>query len=259
MVDWSAGEYERTASELEPAARHVVERAAIAPGERVLDVACGTGNAALLAAAAGARVTGLDSAARLIDVARARAAADGADAEFAVGDALALPFADGAFDAVVSVFGVIFVPDPARAIAEILRVLAPGGRAVLSAWVPEGAIDAMLGVFGRGLVAAGGPSRPRFPWHEPDAVRELAAPLGATVDAEDGRLTIVAESPEAYFAIGETYHPMSLAGRPLLDRAGSYAALREEAIGALRAGNEDPAGFRVTSPYRVIRLRAVTG
>ena len=66
MVDWGAGEYEQTAAELEPAARHVVALAARAPGERVLDLACGTGNAALLAAAAGARVTGLDAAPRLV-------------------------------------------------------------------------------------------------------------------------------------------------------------------------------------------------
>jgi len=250
MVDWSVGEYERTAAELEPAARHVVERAAIAPGERVLDLACGTGNAALLAAAAGARVTGLDSAPRLVEVARERVP----DAEFVVGDALDLPFDDGAFDAVLSVFGVIFVPDPARAIAEIVRVLAPGGRALLSAWCPEGPVTSMVGVLGRGLAAAGAPSRPRFAWHEPEAVAELAAAHGATVDAEDGSLAIEAESPEAYFALAEEHHPMSLAGRPLLERAGTYAALRQEALGVLRAGNEDPARFRVTSPYRVVRL-----
>jgi SAM-dependent methyltransferase len=250
MVDWSVGEYERTAADLEPAARHVIELAALAPGERVLDLACGTGNAALLAAAAGARVTGLDTAARLVEVARDRVP----DAEFVVGDAQALPFDDGTFDAVVSVFGVIFVPDPARAIAELLRVLAPGGRALVAAWLPEGAIQAMVGVLGRGLVAAGGPSRPRFAWHDPDAVRELAAPHGATVEAFDGLLSVGGDSPEAYFAISERYHPMSLAGRPLLERAGTYAALREEAIGVLRAGNEDADGFRVTSPYRVLRL-----
>src|SRR3954471_20220970 len=157
MVDWSAGEYERTAGELEPAACHVVERAAIAPGERVLDLACGTGNAARAAAAAGAPVTGLDSAPRLVEVARERVP----DAEFVVGDALELPFDDGAFDVVVSVFGVIFVPDPARAIAEIVRVLAPGGRALLSVWRPEGPIHRMVGVLGRGgAAAAGGPGPP---------------------------------------------------------------------------------------------------
>jgi SAM-dependent methyltransferase len=254
MVDWSAGQYERTAAELEPAGRLVVARAAIVPGERVLDVACGTGNAALIAAEAGARVTGLDGAPRLVEVARARAAENGVDAEFVVGDALDLPFDDGAFDAVVSVFGVIFAPDPARAIAEIVRVLAPGGRALLSAWLPDGPIHRMVGVLGRGLAAAGGPSRPSFDWHDPAAVAALAAAHGATVAAEDASLPILSGSPEAYFAVAEEHHPMSLAGRPLLESAGTYAALREEAIGVLRAGNEDPAGFRVTSPYRVIRL-----
>jgi SAM-dependent methyltransferase len=257
MVDWSVGEYERTAAELEPAAQEVVARAAIVPGERVLDVACGTGNAALIAAAAGARVTGLDSAARLVEVARRRAAAAGTDAEFVVGDALELPFESGTFDAVVSVFGVIFAPDPDRAVAEMLRVLAPGGRVVLAAWRPEGAVHRMVGVLGRGLVAAGGPERPRFAWDEPDAVAALPAAHGASVDGEDASLPVVGDSPEAYFAVAEEHHPMSLAGRPLLERAGTYAALREEAIGVLREGNEDPDRFRVTSPYRLIRLRRV--
>jgi|SRR3954447_21156790 SAM-dependent methyltransferase len=254
MVDWSAGEYERTATELEPAARRVIECAAIVPGERVLDVACGTGNAALAAAAAGARVTGLDSAPRLVEVARQRAGEAGADAEFVVGDALDLPFDDGTFDAVVSVFGVIFAPDAERAVGEMRRVLAPGGRIVLSAWQPDGAVHRMVGVLGRGLVAAGAPSRPSFAWHDPDAIAGLAAARGAAVDAEDAGLPIRGDSPEAYFAIAENHHPMSLAGRPLLERAGTYPALREEAIGVLRDANEDAGAFRVTSPYRVIRL-----
>src|SRR3954454_11984190 len=180
MVDWSAGEYERTAAALAPAAGHGPGRAAIGPGWRVLDVAGGTGNAALIAAAAGARVHGLDAAPRLIDVARARAAEAGLDAEFVVGEATELPFDDGAFDAVVSVFGVIFAPDPSRAIAEIVRVLAPGGRALLSVWRPDGPIHRMVGVLGRGLAAAGAPSRPSFAWEDPAAVGELAAAHGAT-------------------------------------------------------------------------------
>jgi SAM-dependent methyltransferase len=154
------------------------------------------------------------------------------------------------------VFGVIFVPDPPRAIAEILRVMEPGGRAVISAWAQAGAVHRMMGVLGRGLAAAGGPSRPSFAWHEPDTVGAVAAAHGATVDAEDASLPIRAESPEAYFATAEEHHPMSLAGRPLLERAGTYPAIREEALGVLRANNEDPAAFRVTSPYRIIRLHA---
>ena len=87
MFDWGIGNYEATALELEPAAQHVVSAVHLAPGEHVLDVACGTGNAALLAARAGAVVTGLDGAQRLIEVARSRAAADGLEASFVVGDA----------------------------------------------------------------------------------------------------------------------------------------------------------------------------
>jgi SAM-dependent methyltransferase len=256
-LDWGLGEYERTARELEPAAHHVVALAGIARGERVLDVACGTGNAAIEAARLGAQVTGLDAAPRLIDVAGARAAAAGVEAAFVVGDAQDLPFDDGAFDCVVSVFGVIFVPDPARAVAEIVRVLAPGGRALVAAWRPEGAVHAMAGVLGRGVAEAGGPRRSPFAWHDPDAVRDLAAEIGPHppgVEAEDGRLVVEGASPEAYFADAETYHPMAVAARPLLERAGTYPALREEAIAALRAGNEDPDGFRVTSPYRVLRI-----
>jgi SAM-dependent methyltransferase len=255
MVDWGVGEYERTAAELEPAARHVVDLAAIAPGERVLDVACGTGNAALLAAAAGADVTGLDAASRLIDVARARAASGaGAAATFVVGDALALPFDDGAFDVVLSVFGIIFAPDAERALAEVVRVLRPGGRALLSVWLPEGAIDRMVTVLARGVAEAGGPRRAPFAWHDPDAVAPVAARLGVALTTDDAGLVIEGASPEAYFASGEAAHPMSVAMQPLLDRTGRYPELREAAIAALREGNEDPEAFRVTSPYRVLRL-----
>jgi SAM-dependent methyltransferase len=258
-LDWGAGEYERTARELEPAAHHVVALAGIARGERVLDVACGTGNAAIEAARLGARVTGLDAARRLVGVAEARAAAAGVEVAFLVGDAQDLPFDDGAFDCVLSVFGVIFVPDPPRAVAEIVRVLAPGGRALVSAWRPEGPVNAMVGVLARGVAEASGPRRTPFAWHDPDAVRDLAAPHGATVEAEDGGLVIEGASPEAYFADGETYHPMSVTARPLLERAGTYPRLREEAIAALRAGNEDPDGFRATSPYRVLRISRPAG
>src|SRR5215207_6715221 len=93
--DWSLGRYERTAARLEPAAQGMVERAAPQSGERVLDVGCGTGNAALLAAARGARTTGIDPAPRLLEVARQRAAALGLVATFAEGQAAALPVGDG--------------------------------------------------------------------------------------------------------------------------------------------------------------------
>ena len=140
-LDWGLGRYETTAVALSPVAAAVVERAAISSGDRVVDVGCGTGNAALLAARLGAQTTGVDPAARLLDVARARAAESGVTATFVQGDAASIPVATASADVVLSVFGVIFAPDPVAAAAEMARVTAPGGRILLTAWIPEGAIN----------------------------------------------------------------------------------------------------------------------
>src|SRR4051812_13368369 len=169
--DWGAGHYEHTAAQLQGAAVVVVDVAAPAAGEHVVDVGCGTGNAALLAAARGARVTGVDPAPRLLGVARELAEAGGLEAEFVEGEAAAGPLADGEADVVLSVFGVIFAPDPAAAAVELRRVCAPGGRIVLSAWIPEGPIFEAVRV----VRSAGGP--PPFPWHDPDALTGLFGPV----------------------------------------------------------------------------------
>jgi SAM-dependent methyltransferase len=254
MIDWGAGRYEPTAAELEPAAEHVVALAGVRAGERVLDIATGTGNAALIAARAGGRVSGVDVAPRLIEVARARAGAEGTEASFLVGDMAMLPFEDGGFDLALSVFGMIFADDADRAFGEMIRVLNPGGRAFLSAWVPAGPVDAMVSVFARAIAEITGSRPPRFAWHESRAVSELAARHGARARFHEAAVTIVAESPEAYLNANQRDHPMSVVGRPLLERAGVAQATRERALAGLREGNEDPAGFRVRSPYVVIEV-----
>jgi ubiquinone/menaquinone biosynthesis C-methylase UbiE len=139
-VDWGRGQYERTADALVPAAEAVVSAAKLLPGERVVDVGCGTGNVALIAARAGVQATAVDPAARLLDVARALAKGEGLDVQLLPGEVASLPLPDGSVDAVLSNFGVIFAPEPAAAVAEMIRVLAPEGRIVFSAWLPGGAI-----------------------------------------------------------------------------------------------------------------------
>ncbi len=253
MIDWGIGHYERTATELAPVAELVVSYAKITSGERVLDLATGTGNAALLAAQSGAAVTGIDASTRLIDVARDRAAQAGVGASFVVADLQALPFPDDAFDVVLSVFGLIFAPDAERAFAEMIRVLPPNGRALLSVWIPAGPIDRMVGVFAQAVAAATGSRPARFPWHDADAVRRLARQHDAEAQFHDHELVIFAESPEAYLA-SNAQHPMSIAGRPVLQRAGTLQATTKQALAALREGNEDPSAFRVTSPYRAIEV-----
>src|SRR5919197_4358442 len=229
-VDWSLGRYEDTATRLEPAARVVVRRAAPAAGEHVVDVGCGTGNASLLAAERGARVTGVDPAARLLEVARAEPAARGLDATFALGEAADLPLTDGEADVVLSAFGVIFAPDPAAAASEMARVTAPGGRIVLSAWIPEGAISECARAAGETVRRAAGapPGPPPFAWHDRDALAALLAPHGfAAVDVVEERHPFTGASPRAYLATELESHPMSVAGRAILEPRGEAEALRE--------------------------------
>ena len=191
-VEWGHGRYEVIAEQLFPAAEVVVGRADPDDGDRVLDLGCGTGNAALLAAERGATVTGVDPAERLVSVAADEAAARGLDARFVVGSAADLPLADDSVDVVVSVFGVIFAPDAEAAAAEIDRVTAPGGRAVISAWIPEGtmfrAVRLMRETIGPLLDRPPPAGRP-FAWHEQGALEGLggASPVVALARYEASR------------------------------------------------------------------------
>jgi SAM-dependent methyltransferase len=255
-VDWGLGEYEHTAAQLLPAARVVVDRAAPAQGEHVVDVGCGTGNAALLVAARGIRVTGVDPARRLIDVARQHAAVQGLDATFAIGTAGALPLADGDADVILSVFGVIFAPDPAAAAAEMARVTAPGGRIVLSAWIPGNPISETSRIAGEAIRRAlGMPGAPPFAWHERDALAGVLGPHGFEVELDEHRQAFTGESPRAYFEAHFEAHPLWVAGRAILEPRGEATAVRDRALEILVEGNEDPDGFRVTSRYVVATAR----
>jgi ubiquinone/menaquinone biosynthesis C-methylase UbiE len=142
---WGAGEYALMAQALEPASARVIEAVDVSAGERVIDVATGTGNAALLAAARGAHVLGIDTEPALLALARRRVTA-GLDVSWIEGDAEALPVADEHADVVVSVFGAMYAADHAVAARELVRVLAPGGRIALAAWTPGSVMPAMGGV-----------------------------------------------------------------------------------------------------------------
>jgi len=257
VVDWGVGNYEKMAAELQPVSEAVVGMAGISSGQDVTDVACGTGNAALLAAGRGARVVGVDASARLIEVARRRAHTQGVDVDFREGDLLELPLTDGAADLVLSVFGLIFAPDPALALSEVARVLRPGGRVLLSAWIPAGPIDAMLGAMGRILGRfSQTPPAQRFPWSDPAALGPLADRHGLALEATTtAALAIRDSSPEVYVLAGQE-HPMALAVRPVIEGAGVGAEVQEAMTAVLREANEDPDAFLVHSPYVVHELHA---
>jgi SAM-dependent methyltransferase len=244
MTDWSLGEYERTAKVLEPAAEVAVAELAPRAGERVLDVACGTGNAAALAVQAGASTIGLDGAERLVQVARERVP----EAEFVVGDAADLPFQDGEFDAVVSVFGVIFAPI-GTTVAELLRVTKPGGRIVLTTWIPSGPISKLTSV----IRDAFGQPDPGHTWSDPEMVRDLFA--GHPVEITEHEIPFVAESVDAYLDDQMTHHPMWIEGRGPLTQMGKLDHVMDRARELYSEANEDPDGFRITSRYWLVSVQ----
>jgi SAM-dependent methyltransferase len=135
---WASGDFHQISRQNVFMADALCDAVELRGGERVLDVGCGSGTAALVAARRYCEVTGIDFVPALLDRARERATADRLDAEFKLGDAQQMPFPDAGFDAVLSVYGVQFAPDQQRAAAEMLRVCAPGGRIGLATPVADG-------------------------------------------------------------------------------------------------------------------------
>ena len=249
IIDWGDGDYARTAAELAPAAEVLVEIAGVEPGDHVLDVGCGTGNASLAAAARGAVVSAIDPSPALVDIARARSDAAGAGVQTIVAEAGALPFTDRAFDVVVSSFAVIFSPDAAASLREMVRVARPEGVVALSTWLPGGAIQAAAAVLMSLL-----PPRPEPPrWDDPDWISGLLADAGAPgASVERRTIAFEAASPAAWFEEQEAHHPV---WRALRRESGEEAwdDVRRRTLSALEEHNEAPERFLTTSGYAVIR------
>src|SRR5271169_3074411 len=152
-----------------PPAARLVKFAEVKAGERVLDVACGTGVVAITAALRGAKVAGLDLTPALIERARKNADIAGVDVEFIEGDAEALPYPDGSFDVVLSQYGHMFAPRPAVAVREMLRVLKKGGRIAFSTWPPEHFTGQMFAFVARHVPPPPGVAPPPM-WGDPNVI-----------------------------------------------------------------------------------------
>ena len=215
--DSAAGDYERVSLHLGDAIDHAVGRLAPRAGERILDIGTGTGLAARRLSALGARVTGIDLGAELIDAARKL----GPGVDFQVGDAEQLSFEDGSFDAAISTFGIMFVNRPEAAAAEIARVCRRGGRIALVSWLPDSSIARKVAVHRAYLPPSASPSP--FEWGKPEGVRRL---LGGSFDLrfETGVTVLrLASSEEAWELFVRGYGPTrALAGSLPDDRRQAF-------------------------------------
>jgi ubiquinone/menaquinone biosynthesis C-methylase UbiE len=223
---WGLGDYSTFAHLLDGAASSTVERAGVSEGERVLDVATGSGNAALWAARAGARVTGLDLSPALLETARGRAREEGLEIEWVEGDAEALPFADHEFDRVLSVFGAMFAPRHARTASELLRVTRRGGTVALTAWVPDGVMGRMIALQST-FISPPTDAEPPVMWGVEAHARAMLD--GAEqVSVEPATVALVDESVEHYLANLEVSLGPLVAARAALEADGRWPASRAQ-------------------------------
>lgn len=215
-----------------PAAQ-LVKYARVQAGQRVLDVGCGTGVAALTAARTGATVSALDLSPALIEQGRKHAALAGVEIEFREGDAEALPYADASFDVVLSLFGHMFAPRPDVTIAEMLRVLKPGGTIAFSTWPPEHFVGQMFALVGKHVPPPAGAAPPPQ-WGDPNIVRQRLGDAVTDIVFDRAIMNFPALSPQHYRkGVEETLGPVVKLVATLQSEPAKLAAFRAELDGFL--------------------------
>ncbi len=257
---WALGDYPTLAAELiSPLGTALVAASGVGRGDRVLDVAAGSGNAAIPAALTGARVTATDLTPELLDAGRAAAQAAGADLEWEVADAEALPYPDGTFDAVLSCVGVMFAPHHQRAADELVRVVRPGGTVALLSWTPTGFIGQMFATMKPYAPPPPAGVQPPPLWGDEQHVRTLFGDRVTEVRATRGTVTVdrfrTPEDFREYFAA--RYGPTiavrtSLAGDP--DR---LAALDRDLVDLASRHDRGQGSTVIDWEYLVVTARRV--
>jgi SAM-dependent methyltransferase len=219
---WASGDFSVIAHGVVLVSEQLVDSADLRAGWRVLDVATGSGNAALAAARIGCQVVGVDYVPSLVERARERAVAEHLDVEFLEGDAEELPFPDRSFDAVTSVFGVMFAPHQERAAAELLRVARPGGTIAVANWEPGGFIGEMFRTIGKHVPPPAGLRSP-LEWGTEERARELFGDEVSDLAVTEQTCTFRSESAEAFIAFFRRWYGPTLKTFEALDEAGQAA------------------------------------
>ena len=234
---WELGNYARIAELIAGMGRDLVAAADVRPGQRVLDVAAGTGNAAIPAARASAYVTALDLTPQLLEIGR-RAAGD-LPIEWRAGDATDLPFPDGDFDVVLSAVGAMFAPDQEATARELVRVCRPGGLVALANWTPDGGVGRFFDLLDRYAGPADGPSPTR--WGDPGEVRALFGGLPVDTEQREVEYGFTGTPAELAALYRSSFAPV-IATRAALDGDDARAAFDRDLVDLLAAENEGPPG-----------------
>ena len=254
---WDAGEYSTLSPYIAEVGELVVARAGIEKGMTVLDVACGTGNAARPAARAGASVIGIDLVPKLLDVGRAKAAAEGLEIEWREGDAEALPFEDGQFDRVFSTFGHIFGPRHQRTASEMARVCRKGGTIVTATWTPEGTVGEVFKASASFMPPPPDYASPPVLWGREEYVREQFAGAAKSFEFERHVNLIEWDSMDEWATFFmDRFGPMVTARRMLGAR---FDELREQVIAIWTKVNQSTDGrVRIPQEYLLSIIRSMS-
>ena len=219
---WASGDFHAVATLIQPVADAVCEAVDLQADWHVLDVACGSGNAAIAAARCGCDVTGIDYVPALLERGRIRAEAEGITIDLLEGDAEAIPFPAGSFDAVVSVYGAMFAPDHSQAAAELARVCRPGGKIGLATWTADGFIGEMLKVVAMYVPPARGVASPLL-WGSKAYVSGLFGDRVSSLACTERTFTFRFRSAEAFVDYFRTYYGPTLKAFETVGYAGEDA------------------------------------
>ncbi|MBB96548.1 MAG: SAM-dependent methyltransferase [Rhodobacteraceae bacterium] len=256
QITWATGDYPAIGTSLQIVGERLAEALDLRPDARVLDVAAGNGNATLAAARRGCDVVSTDYVPAWLQAGKARAEAERLAVAFREADAEDLPFDTGAFDAVMSTFGVMFTADQSAAAGELARVCRPGGRIGLVNWTPEGFIGEVFRTIGRHVPPPAGVRSP-LQWGTEDRIEELFGASAAEVTFRRRTFVFRYRSPAAWVEDwSRIYGPMAKAFEAV-GAAGAAAttALQEDLIAVAVAQSRDPVQMIVPAEYAEIIIR----
>ena len=253
---WASGDFAVVASRIVLVAEHLCDTADLQAGWRVLDVATGSGNAAIAAARHGATAVGVDYVPALLERGRLRAEAEGLSVELIEGDAESLPFPDASFDAVTSVFGSMFAPDHAQAAGELLRVCRPGGTIGLANWTPDGFIGELFRTVAAHVPPPAGVQSPML-WGTEAHLRTLFGDAIASLEIEERTFTFRFTSAEEFVLFFRTWYGPTLKAFAALE-GDARDALEQDLLALARRSDRLGSADAIAIPATYIEAVAVT-